>query len=199
MSIRDEIRDRFQSNVDRVRQMLGTYESSFGKGRGRRSVEQTDILRAAVVLLHASLEDLLRSLCEWKMPGANPEAFAEIPLAGTRGKIRFGLQDLALFRGQTVDSVVTQSVIEFLEKSSFNHPGDIKSALEKIGVDSRIASPHVSILASMISRRHWIAHRADRNLNKGPGHQAVGSLSKAMVSRWVTTVKAFGRELLSRS
>jgi hypothetical protein len=198
MAIRDEIRDRFWKNLDRVKRMLRTYESSVGKGKGRRSVAQTDILRAAVVLLHASLEDLLRSLCEWKMPGANPEAFAEVPLVGTRGKTRFGLQELALFRGQTVDAIITESIVEFLEKSSFNHPGDVKSALEKIGVDPTIVTEPASDLAAMMSRRHWIAHRADRNTQRGSGHQAVISLSSTMVSRWVTTVETFGRELLSR-
>jgi len=197
MAIRDEIRDRFLNNLERVKRMLETYESSVGKGKGRRSVGQTDTLRAAVVFLHASLEDLLRSLSEWKMPGANPEAFAEVPLVGTRGKTRFGLQELALLRGQTVDEIIGRSVIEFLEKSSFNHPGEVKAMLEKIGVDPNIANTYVKTLASMMSRRHWIAHRVDRNPHRGSGHHAVISLSSALVSHWVTTVERFGRELLS--
>ena len=75
MAIADEIRDRFRGNLHRVRIMVEAYESGAGKGKGRRSVGQTDLLRAAVVLLHATLEDLLRSVCDWKMPGANPDAF----------------------------------------------------------------------------------------------------------------------------
>jgi len=126
MAIRDEIGDRFLDNLDRVQRTVGTYELSVAKGKGRRSVAQTDILLAAVVFLHASLEDLLRSLCEWKMPSANPEAFSEVPLVGTRGKTRFDLQDLAGFRGQTMDEIITRSVNEFLEKSSFNYPGDTR-------------------------------------------------------------------------
>jgi hypothetical protein len=50
----------------------------------------------------------------------------------------------------------------------------------------------------MMARRHWIAHRADRNLLKGPGHHAVTSLSNAMVTYWMRTVERGGNELLSR-
>jgi len=100
------------------------------------------LFRAAVVLLHATSEDLLRSLCEWKMPGANPEAFGDVPLVGTRGKTRFGLSELAAFRGKTVDEIITKSICGFLERSSFNHPGDLKDALEKIGVDPRLVGLH---------------------------------------------------------
>ena len=48
------------------------YTTRAGTGQGRRSVQDTDILRAAVVLLHATLEDLLRSLADWKLPTAEP-------------------------------------------------------------------------------------------------------------------------------
>jgi hypothetical protein len=199
MAIADEIRDRFRGNLHRVRIMVEAYESSAGKGKGRRSVGQTDLLRAAVVLLHATLEDLLRSLCEWKMPGANPEAFAEVPLVGTRGKTRFGLLELAAFRGNTVDNVITQSINEFLEKSSFNNPGAVKVALEKIGVNAHLVDRYAPILAAMMTRRHWIAHRADRNPRKGRGHHPAGSLAVAAVTRWVGGVERFGDDLLSKS
>jgi hypothetical protein len=124
--------------------------------------------------------------------------FPSRSLVGTRGKIRFGLQELALYRGRTVDEIIAKSVSEFLEKSSFNHPGDLKSAIEKIGADPTIVDTYVRILAPMMSRRHWIAHRADRNTHRGPGHQAVNSLSKVMFARWVTIVETFGLELLAK-
>jgi hypothetical protein len=198
MTIVDEIRERFLDNLDRVKSMVAIYESQAGQGTGRRAVGLTDLLRSAVVLLHATLEDLLRSLCEWKMPGANPDAFSEIPLVGTRGKLRFGVSELAGFRGKTVDEVITQCVNEYLEKSSFNHPGDIKAALERIGIKATLSDRDVRTLAAMMTRRHWIAHRADRNTSRGPGQHPVTSLSNAMIAHWMRTVERFGNELLSR-
>ena len=82
---------------------------------------------------------------------------------GTRGKTRFGLAELAGFRGQTVDEIVTDSVNEFLERATYNHPGDIKTVLENDWDRREIVNRQLRDLAAMMSRRHWIAHRADRN------------------------------------
>jgi hypothetical protein len=176
MAIQDEIHDRFHDNLERVRGLVESYESSGRRGSGRRSVKETDLLRAAVVFLHATLEDLLRGLCEWKMPSANPDAFSDIPLVGTRGKTRFGLTELAGLRGRTVDEIITESVTEFLEKETYNHPGDIKAALEMIGIDAKIVNKYSRPLAAIMSRRHWIAHRADRKRFRRPGDHPVMSL-----------------------
>jgi hypothetical protein len=197
MEVRDEIKGRFQDNLGRVRRMIETYESSSGAGKGRRSVRQTDLLRGAVVLLHASLEDLLRSLCEWKVPAASPDAFSEIPLLGTRGKTRFGLAELAVFRGQTVEDVIRQSVLECLGKSSFSHPGEVKAVLQTLGVVSDSVGRHASALAAMMARRHWIAHRADRNPSTGPGHHSARSLASSTVGRWADVVERLGNDILS--
>ncbi len=196
--IRDEIRNRFQSNLARVRNILVVYQSDSVKGRGRRGVQDTDLLRAAVVLLHASFEDLLRSLSEWKLPTARPEALAEIPLAGSRRGSKVGLQELAAFRGQTVDEVINVSVKEHLERSNYNHPGEMKSTLEKIGLDSGIVDRYSTELAAMMARRHWIAHRADVNTMRGSGHHPVKSLATSAVSRWIDAVTRCGQDILSQ-
>jgi hypothetical protein len=119
-TIHEEIRGRFQVNLTRVRNILAIYLAGSGKRRGRRGVHETDLLRAAVVLLHATLEEILRSLAEWKLPAASPEALAEIPLAGAKRGTKVGLQELAGFRGQTLDQVITESVRECLERSNYN-------------------------------------------------------------------------------
>ena len=63
------IRERFERNLQRVRSLVALFSSLTGAGRGRASVEIEDILRSAVVLLHASLEDLLRGIANVRMPG----------------------------------------------------------------------------------------------------------------------------------
>ncbi len=153
-AIRDEIRVRFRDNLGRVRNLVELYSTSSGRGRGRRNVPESDILRAAVVLLHATLEDLLRSLAEWKLPAAKPEVFAEIALVGTKGRTKFGLQELADFRGKTVDEIIADSVKEHLERTSYNHPGDVKNTLGNIGVVLKIDDDDAAELAAMMSRRH---------------------------------------------
>ena len=71
------------------------------------------------------------------MPDWPPAASLErIPLAGSdRPTEKFSLADLADFGARSVDEVIAQSVAEHLERSSFNHPGEIVDLLAKIGVD----------------------------------------------------------------
>ena len=198
MAILDEIESRFQSNLNRVKNLVELYTSISGGGQGRRPVQESDILRAAVVLLHAALEDLLRSLAEWKLPSANPETFAEIPLSGLKRGEKFGLQQLAAFRGQTVDAVFAKSVSDYLEKSNYNHLGDVKTSLVSIGIALEIDKREQTELAIMMSRRHWIAHRLDRNPRKGSGHHSVKSLSTLTVLRWIEAVERLGQNIHSR-
>ena len=198
MPILQEIRERFQANLARVQNILALYVEGSGKGRGRRRVHESDLLRAAVMLLHGTFEDLLRSLAEWKLPTAKAEALAEIPLAGTKRGARIDLQELAGFRGRTVDEVIADSVKEYLERSSYNHPGDVKMLLEKVGLSPKLVDGYSLDLAAMMMRRHWIAHRADRNPEKGSGQHAAKSLSAQGVTRWINAVERCGQDILSQ-
>lgn len=197
MPSREEIEQRFRANLERVQLFVSDYESSVAGGPGRKTVARSDTLRAAVVFLHATLEDLLRGLAEWKLPMAPADSLDRIPLVGIgKPKEKFTLADLAEFRGQTVDAVIAQSVEGFLERSSYNHPGEIADLLGKIKVNYLIADELRNRLAVMMSRRHWIAHRADRNLSSGMGHQAAQSISAALVRRWIKAVERFGEDVL---
>jgi hypothetical protein len=50
----------------------------------------------------------------------------------------------------------------------------------------------------LMSRRHWIAHRVDRNPKSGSGHHPVKSLSSQAISKWILTVELFGHDILSK-
>lgn len=64
MTALHQINDRFQENLTRVDHLLKIYEETAPGTQGRQPVERTDLLRSAVVFLHASLEDFIRSLAE---------------------------------------------------------------------------------------------------------------------------------------
>jgi hypothetical protein len=51
-------------NLKRVDNLISLYGPAVV---GRRKVHDTDVLRAALVLLHAGMEDYLRSLLAWKI------------------------------------------------------------------------------------------------------------------------------------
>ena len=196
--MRDAIRARFDENLGRVRRIVGFYDA-IGGGPGRRPVEVSDLLRAAVVLLHATFEDALRGLAEWKLPAAPGSAFADVPLAGMKGKTRFDLSDLAAHRGRSVSDVIAESVAGYLDRSSFNNLGEVKALLGKIGIDPAMVDPFARSLVAMMSRRHWIVHRVDRNPAVGRGHHAGQPLSRSIVLRWIGMIERFVGAILART
>jgi hypothetical protein len=175
-----DIESRFMQNLERVKHLVEVYQAA-ASGPGRGNVEATDVLRAAVVFLHATLEDLLRSLLEWKLPVAAAEHLRDVPLVGKDARSKFTLDDLAAHRGTTVDDLIARSVNASLEESSFNHPGEVERVLEKIGLSKALLDPVRDKLGPMMRRRHWIVHRADRNTAAGVGQHLARPLQQAAV------------------
>lgn len=198
-----EIERRFRANLVRVGNLISLHEFLQVLHDGRVDVLHTDLLRAAVVLLHASLEDLLRSLAELRLPEADPRFLDRIPLVsfdrpqGGKAKFNFNLGDLSTHRGMSVEEVIRLSVLNHLNASNFNHPGDIKNLVESIGADPKLVDPYADALASMIGRRHLIAHRADGEFQEETGVHSPRPIAVEVVEIWKRAVDAFGTALLS--
>lgn len=198
--MREEIRVGFVANLERVEHFASSYDerqSDLGPGNG--AVSEGDLLRAAVVFLHAALEDLVRSLVAWRFPDvATAIAFAQVPLLGTGPRAgKFDLAHLVAHRGSTVEHLLRASVDEWLSKQSYNHVGDLKAAVESIGLDKTLIDPFATYLGPMIDRRHWIVHRADRIPQVGREHQFARTIDVATVRTWAAKVREFGEVLLA--
>lgn len=194
--MKTEIEKRFKQNLDRVRSLVSVY-AGLGAGAGRRDVETSDVLRAAVVFLHATVEDLIRSILDWKLPTALPQHIEDIPLVGTKPRTKYDLGELARHRGKTVDSLIADSVMVALQGSNFNNPGEIEQALERVGLPKTLLDPYRPKLGPMMQRRHWIVHRADRNTASGSGHHAARSLQRSDVETWLDALEQFGDAVLA--
>ena len=200
---KQDVEDRFNANIARVRGLVMTYDAVAGSRAGRASVGHADLLRASVILLHAALEDLLRSIEELRLPGAAPSAFERIRFlapggSSKDGKEKFSLVDLAAYRGQSVDDVFHVAIDGHLDHSNYNNIGEVKQALGRVGISYTITTPNAAALEAMMKRRHWIAHRADVNPMSGRGHHGAQSIGKGLVSSWIDVVEAFGRDVLQK-
>lgn len=193
--------DRFEENIGRVESLVDVYVGLRGPHQGRRPVNSSDMLRAAVVMLHAALEDFFRSLARERLPFAQPASLDAIPLAGTgiaRAE-KFTLAAVAKFKGQTVDELVEDSIAEYLDRSSYNHPGELKRLVSDLGVDATTIHADWDTVGAMMDRRHWIVHQADRNPNRGQrGHQRAKSLGEWKVRVWIEAVRDLVEEVATR-
>ena len=180
----NDIRDRLRLNLGRVQQLIGLYESVGSTG----SPPTSDVLRAAIVFLHATLEDVIRSTLELRLPSASPEHLAMLGFAvGEQTKKNISMSELATHRGKSIDELISERIEAHLKESNFNNVRDLVHALERSSIDKSLLDPYKKELAGMMRRRHLIVHRADRD-PKGPGHAQVDA---ATVTSWKDVVDGF--------
>ena len=156
----------------------------------------SDILRSAVVLLHASLEDYLRTVAAAYLPYTQPDVLNDIPLAGG-GRDRpekFLLGALTAFRGKTIDQVIEQSVTQHLENATYNNSREVVRFVTNLGIDGEIVRPFLSAIDALMQRRHLIVHRADL-LHNAVEDLAVNPITADEVSEWRKTAVEFSRVL----
>jgi hypothetical protein len=198
LNMKQEIADRFALNIARVKNLVAIYRHQLaGLGQGRRGHLQTDVLRAATVLLHASIEDVLRSLAYWKLPAANSGVLNQIPLVG-RPAVKFTLGTLAAYRGRSVDEVIKASTDASLERSNYNNATEVASLLQSIGLNAAPVAGRMALLDVAMQRRHRIVHRADANPNAGRGNHRVASIAPATLDDWITNTEQFVEGVLAQ-
>lgn len=193
------IRSKFQKNLRRVRHLLEVFRT-LHPGQERPSELHADVVRAAILFLHATLEDLLRSGEELRFPQAPAAAFKRLQwVRQIKGEERtsekLGLEEFAAaFRGQTVDEVLMQVFQKHHERSNYNNQQDVVGALERMGLDTKPFEEFFPDLHAMMKRRHEIAHRADIN-RRLP--QMTNRVIVKVAERWLQTVEAFGNRLVT--
>ncbi len=175
--------------------------TQFRHAKNGRDPEVDDILRAATVLLHASLEDFLRTIALAHLPRTDSDLLRNVPLAGT-GKPRqtkYTLSDLTIHCGRDVDSIIDESIDEWLSQHSFNNCTDIASILKHIGIDPESCNAAFTSLKEMIARRHNIVHNADRPTGSvRAASPEVISLDANTVQKWRDEVEQFMKAVLFR-
>lgn len=183
-----EISDRFNRNIDRVENLVRLYGLIDRKKPEDAELEQDDdILRAALVFLHATVEDFLRSILAWKLPESSPDEIDKIPLLGQMQKTpaKFNLGSLVMFKDLSVDQLIRKSIHDHLDKwVSFNDVAQIHSVLRICGID--LGSFDYATLGSIMLRRHEIVHRADTI----PSDATDSSLSPIYVDTLHTAIAA---------
>jgi hypothetical protein len=173
----------------RVRSLVRLYDVASAAATDDASAA-SDILRAAVVLLHAVLEEYVRHVLDSVLPLGDKEQLDDIPLAGDPRGPKFTLAGLAEHRGSTVDAVITQSVRDYLDKTSLTSLSNALGILEK---RARIRLTQRSIdrraLDRFIKRRHQIVHQADRLRRARRLAPTPQAISRRTVLNWLADVE----------
>lgn len=195
------IEQRFAANLDRARALVDAHDGLVDAS-GIPSAVAVDFLRAAVVLLHASMEDVLRSLEGLRLPGCTADVFRDfafvLPSDPRRRPQKITLVELLEYRGRTVDEVLGTTIREYLETTNYNNAAEVVTTLRRINLGSTAAELNAAELEALMRRRHWIAHRADRDLRSPPGAFQAQPLEAKLVARWRDAVAAVGYDVLGQ-
>jgi hypothetical protein len=191
-----QVRERLRSNLGRVQSLVDLYDRVESKG----GPTKTDTLRAAVVFLHATLEDVVRTMLELRLPSASPEQLSMLRFAaGKKRKEQISMSELAQHRGKLVDHLIGEQIDAYLAKSNFNNVPDLLDALERSTLEKSLMTPYKKDLAAMMSRRHRIVHRADHNQDAGaPGQTRTLRIAVKTVATWKNTVETFCSAVLDK-
>lgn len=197
--------DRFAENIARVESLINLHKFLVkllnNSPRKATATEEelpppdaVDVLRSAVILLHATLEDFLRSLLIANVPRTNNEIFRKISLAGTsRGSTSFKIKDLVQHKGKTIDEVLDESIEESLYQQSFSGAGQVKDALKGLGMPIDKIDVDFAEMEKMIQRRHDIVHIAD---HRRDGSNDLQPLTPSEVTEWSNVVERLVRQVL---
>lgn len=153
---------------------------------------QDDVLRSAVVLLHATLEESLREITRILLPHASSQALNQIPLAGISQSDqpkKYSLGDLVRHKDKSVSQLIEVSVSEYLDRQSFSSTSEIASVLRTLGIDVSVLDAYLPGLAEMIARRHRIVHSADLLLQADRPHME--GIKGITVLDWINTALGF--------
>ncbi|MEW5943719.1 MAG: HEPN domain-containing protein [Pseudomonadota bacterium] len=189
-----EIMQHALTNYIRVEQLVNVYHRETEGRKGRRDNSTIDVLRSAVVFIHATLEDGMRAVIRHKFPRHKRELLDKIPLIGitqSGNPEKFFLGRLVEHRGKSIDDVIEESLTAYLERTSFTSANDLSYWLSVLGVDLKIVHRDLPKIEAMMKRRHHIVHRGDKSDEVGPGKQYARSLNAKLVQDWNTTVNTF--------
>lgn len=192
-----DIFDLFDNELKIIKENVSRVESLVKYSQTLGSKEEhitSDLLRLAVVFLHATLEEVLRSLARDLLPYSDEKTLDKIPLAGMPSPAKFSLGKLASYRDKTVSRLIQDSVDAHLLKSTYNDTDDVADLLNSLGAeikeDVRSLFPQIQAL---MERRHQIVHRADRRTRQEESER----IDSEQVLKWVDAVSFFAGEVLS--
>lgn len=186
--------DQFSSNVQRSKMLVSLYNTIASEYPDAKTIHSTDILRSAVVFLHAALEELLRSLTIATFPLADATVLNEVPLIGYGRSIRaekFLLGDLLKFRDKTIAELIDDCIQNYTARLTYNNRGDLMTFARSLGLKETDFSKVMPKVEAMLSRRHQIVHRGDKPLKKNQQWIRATALSPRHVESWIEATTQF--------
>ena len=187
----------FLGSLARSYELVELYENLNQDTNYKSNPSLKDILRASVVFAHGTLEEFLRQLGIKLFLESDDvvSKLRDIPLANEKKQMRaekFTLADLERFRGSSIDDLISKSVYDYYQRTTYNNVEDIINLLKILDISYENIEVFLPDMAAMIRRRHEIVHKTDVVKNEETqGEKEVTEIKSSDVLRWIYAVIIF--------
>ena len=193
----NESNSRIATNLRRADNLIDFAENYFPKDSP--SPTKDDILRGAVVFLHATLEDFLRYIGCRYIPSGGEDVLNRISLIGSSDRPeKFFLGKLAKHRDRRVDQLIAESVEAHLDKRNFSNTDDIADFLKSVEVPNSVVDKCYRSLSELMTRRHEIVHKGDLKATVNQEDERDPEpIDASKVREWYEAVLQFTNEVVA--
>lgn len=184
---------QFEGNLQRIDHLIEAATRLRHLDAGA-SVQADDVLRAVVVFMHSTLEEILRSLFLLRLPHASTEVLNSITFAAHDPSHRpkqIYLGELKKYSGKYVDNVIRLSINRHVDSLNVNNSDQLIGQLKLASVRTDALDGHMADLNELMKRRHKIAHQMDRDNEYDPAEAAPIGIDDAVIMRWRSALIAF--------
>jgi hypothetical protein len=197
--VRRQLEGEFRQNAGRVENLISAYRELETHNIGQPQT-RADVLRAAVVLMHSTLEEIVRNLYVSLLPSGSVDSLNAIPFVayGPSNRARqILLGDLQQFQGQFVENIIRDSVDAFVDTMNLNNTVQLCSCLKMVDISPATLRSTFPQLDGLMKRRHQIVHQMDRNNELDPLDFPVTDIELGVVLTWQDALGEFFLELVT--
>lgn len=188
-------------NMNRVHRIIGLFEKAEALDIGLPE-EREEVLRAAVVLLHSSLEEVVRNLFVERLPKCSVDVLNELsyPTPGNISKTKgVLLGDLFNdYQGRFVDNVIVDAINYHIDRMNINNSTQLSAMLHKVNIDTQELKSTLNELDELMKRRHQIVHQMDRNDRLDPDTRPISPIDLETVRNWFSAMEHFNKIILQQ-
>jgi RiboL-PSP-HEPN len=195
--MRNQLKEEFQQNTNRVQNLISAFnlleENNIGDLETRK-----DILRAAVVFMHGTLEEIVRNLYIGLLPNCHQDKLNEIPFVGhavirPKGILLGHLKD---FSGRFIENIILDSIESYVNTMNLNNATQLCNSLKLVELPTESLVQYFSQLGSLMERRHQIVHQMDRKNEFDLLLSPVTDIEIETVFDWQNALHSFFLDLL---
>ncbi|MNN16997.1 hypothetical protein D3C81_1301620 [compost metagenome] len=186
-------------NLSRVKSLLDLFQQSSINDIGTHD-QRSELLRAAVVFLHSSIEEIVRNLFVDRLPKLSTEVLNELtyskygPTNRSKGVM---LGDLLLnHSGRLVDNVIFDAINSYIDRLNINNSDQLVAQLQKIQIETQPIKPFLLEIDSLMKRRHQIVHQMDREDALDPDTRPISRIDVDSVKNWTDSVSQLHSEII---